>query len=247
MSERDSYLAADRAAVRGDAATLVALRADPELATHLDAVEATPDVPEWALALAEPSYLAVDAATVRHERTRLAPLRGHPDWDAHLAAVEAVPDVPQWALRLGDAPRRSGLRRWGLVIASLATALAIWLLVVRPPPDPYVGAKGGAAALIHVERDGRVLVWDGASPLGPPDRFRIELTGLSEPWFVVVYRDPEEPPAVLATGQGDGLVDGAWAFDGPADGGRVEVYGFPTRPEPEAWRFEEPSLVVELE
>lgn len=177
------------------------------------------------------SYLEVDARIAEGDLRGLEALRGDPEWDEHLAATAAPLEVPEWARALERPQRRPRpRRRWLAAGALLAAALALLLLPNVRPDEPYVGAKGAASALLYVERAGAVKLWDGQRPLGPGDRFRIELADLGAPWFAVIYQEPGEPPVVLATGQGEGLLDGAWTFDAPAAGGKLLIYALQADP-----------------
>ncbi|MEQ1503307.1 MAG: hypothetical protein ABMB14_13805 [Myxococcota bacterium] len=168
-----------------------------------------------------PSYLDVDTRIAAGDRQGLAPLRGDPEWDAHLAATAPLDEVPAWVLEL-DRPRPRRRAWWWWPV--LAAAVIVALLVV--PRAPYVGVKGGPTALLYVQHGAErpSTVWDGA-PLAAGDRFRVELADLEAPYFAIVYVVADEPPTVLATGTGDGLVDGAWALDAPAAGARLVVVG----------------------
>jgi hypothetical protein len=177
---------------------------------------------------ARPSLLEADRWAVTGDE-RLATLRGDPAWDAHLAATAPLHEVPAWVLALDARPRR---RRWWAALAgALATAAVLLALIAVRPPGPYVGDKGVTAAVIHVAgapsggAPSGVTVWDGQTPLLAGDRFRVELADLpaGAPWFAVVLVEPGERPVVLATGEGDGLVDGAWALDAPARGAELIV------------------------
>jgi hypothetical protein len=193
-----------------------------------------------------PSYLEVDTRLARGDQRALDALRGDPEWEAHLAATAPPEEIPAWVQALAaHPPRRAWRPRLWATGALLAAALALLLL----PQQPYVGSKGEATALLYVERAGVVTIWDGQRPLHSGDRFRIELAALDAPWFAVLYQEPGEPVVVLATGSGEGLIEGAWTFDAPAAGGQILVVGWPDDPAglpPSALLQRPPALVLPL-
>jgi hypothetical protein len=190
-----------------------------------------------------PSYLEVDTHLARRDERALAHLRGDPEWDEHFAATTPPEEVPDWVHALAQPPPRARRPRLWVVGAMLAAALVLLLLL---PQGPYVGSKSGPSATLYVERAGIVTLWDGERPLLAGDRFRLELRDLGEPWFAVVYQEPGEPPVVLATGPGEGLIEGAWTFDAPAAGSRLVVIGWPEDPasQPASSLLQRPPVVI---
>lgn len=95
---------------------------------------------------------------------------------AHLDALGAVEPPPAWLAQVQPARAATRKRAAGFGLGGLALAAALYLAVLRPgsPATDYDGAKGGPAIAVHVNREGRVALWD-QSALHPGDRIRLEV------------------------------------------------------------------------
>ncbi|EYF06399.1 hypothetical protein [Chondromyces apiculatus] len=115
---------------------------------------------------------------------------------SHLAALAQPPDLtalPALARRARAAStaqaRSSMARRLLWAAPTLAAAAAVLLFIAfRPAPlttlpednDPaaeeaFTTVKGGASVLLHIKRGERVFLWDGAEPVLPGDKLRLEI------------------------------------------------------------------------
>lgn len=161
------------------------------------------------------SFLAVDTAIATEDTEVLQRLRSDPEWADHLEPDHRA-DVPAWVRALA----RSRSRRWVAPVL-LAAAGGLMVAMWQGQDAPSMTAKGTPSLVLYVERDNRVTVWDGVTPLGAGDRFRVALADTGP--FVLTYEAPGQPPAMLARGVEEGLLEGAWAFDGPARGAQLVV------------------------
>ena len=76
--------------------------------------------------------------------------------------------------------------RWAAPALAAAAALALFVMA-RPPArvepeasvpqqqEGFTTVKGGASVLLHIKRGERVFVWDGAEPVMPGDKLRLEV------------------------------------------------------------------------
>ncbi|HUS66177.1 MAG TPA: hypothetical protein VMZ28_16605 [Kofleriaceae bacterium] len=132
-----------------------------------------------------PSFLALDRAALGAALDPAA--RAHVDGcercQAHVDRVQRAEPPAPWLRALP--PARPAWRSWrwggGLALAA-ATACALLLLVRARGrgDDDRAGAgattaKGAPEVLLHIKRGDSVTTWDGAAPVIPGDRLRLEI------------------------------------------------------------------------
>lgn len=171
------------------------------------------------------SYLEADRRIARGDPDALESLRGDPELAAHLEAVLSPGPVPDWVTQL-QPPRPARSLRWWLpaVPLLLAAAVLLWLAI---PHAPYVGVKGEPSLQVHLRTASGAKRWDGREPLLASDAFRVEVRGVSQPYFAVVWHEPGEPSRVLVSGTREevGLLPPAWELDDPAAGATLVLVG----------------------
>lgn len=160
-----------------------------------------------------PSFMQVDRWHVAGDpRVRL--LHDDPEWGAHLATLEPLP-LPPWLASLPA--RRPSPQVWPLILVAATALVAAWAFQA-----PYVAWKGGPELIVYVRTANGAAVWDGHTPLGEGDQIQLEVRGTSG--FTLVYED-DGVQEVLAEAPRPGLIERAWALDGPAAGDRLLVVG----------------------
>jgi len=132
---------------------------------------------------AHPSYLALDRAALGAELDPAA--RAHVDGCARCQAhVERArrPEPPAPWLRALPPARAPSRRAWrwggGLALAAAACAFLLFARARRDAHDDRAGAttaKGAPEVLLHIKRGDAVTTWDGAAPVVPGDRLRLEI------------------------------------------------------------------------
>lgn len=185
--------------------------------------------------------LALDAPTSPATREHVA---GCAVCQEHLASLSPPRDLSELpAIRRRVRARPAARLLWAA--PALAAAAAVALFVLSRPPgrvdteirgpaaeDGFTTVKGSAAVLLHVKRGERVFVWDGAEPVVPGDKLRLE-----------VAADGFTHVTVLAEPRGERGAEPAVLYSASIDPGRPVAL-------PKAWEVDdapgEESLVVLL-
>jgi hypothetical protein len=164
-----------------------------------------------------PSYLELD---------RLALNRAAPETAAHvaqctrciahIAQLTPVAPPPAWLGQLQPPRARARKRTLAAALGGLAMAAALCLALLRPDEPAYDGAKGAPAVAVHVNREGRVALWDHG-PLRPGDRIRLEVAAAEFEYVSVFTSQGSAKLSAMYSGRvpshGQTLLPKAWLLD----------------------------------
>jgi len=134
--------------------------------------------------------LALDAPASPATRAHVAAC---PVCQQHLASLAPPRDLTELPairrrVRAASTTTTTTKNRLRWAAPALAAAAAVALFVMARPParvepeasvppqqEGFTTVKGGASVLLHIKRGERVFVWDGAEPVMPGDKLRLEV------------------------------------------------------------------------
>jgi len=161
-----------------------------------------------------PSFFALDAYVLEPRPGAVeAHLKTCAQCGAHVASLRVQTPIPPQVMSLEARPRRRA-RWWGLVFASATVVLSVAVLSLRGPTE-RITAKGSPSVALWLNRDGKVIVWNG-QPVKAGDALRFEIAPAG---FTHVTVFDEHTRQVLYEAQvpeGPLTLTPAWQLDGQA-------------------------------
>ena len=159
-----------------------------------------------------PSFFALDAYVLEPRAGELVShLKTCAQCQAHVASLRVQTPLPPKLASL-EAPPKRRAAWWPFVFATAAVLFSVVVISLRAPEE-LITAKGTPATALWLNRDGKVIVWNG-QPVHAGDALRFEIapagfthvTVYDEHTQLVLYeaRVPDGPPTLTPAWQLDG-------------------------------------------